>query len=182
MAISAVTLAELSAGPHQVRPNNEQDLYDEHEERSRRTEALQRAESEFDPVPFDAEAARIYGRVTAAVGNRAGGGRGPRNQASTDTSQQFGKHARCVPDRTVDLGDSRSLTDNENTSPTCVTALACSCIRCLPSWSCGFDSRHLLPVQPVLSLFCCSSSSDMFHAFRVRSARDLACSKQRNQF
>jgi hypothetical protein len=67
MAISAVTLAELSAGPHQVRPNAEQDLYDEHEERSRRTEALQRAESEFDPIPFDAESARIYGRVTAAV-------------------------------------------------------------------------------------------------------------------
>jgi hypothetical protein len=67
MAISAVTLAELSAGPHQVRPNSEQDMYDEHEERARRTEALQRAESEFDPVPFDAEAARIYGRVTAAV-------------------------------------------------------------------------------------------------------------------
>jgi predicted nucleic acid-binding protein len=67
MAISAITLAELSAGPHQVRPNGDQDLYDEHEERARRTEALQRAESEFDPVPFDAEAARIYGRVTAAV-------------------------------------------------------------------------------------------------------------------
>jgi predicted nucleic acid-binding protein len=65
MAISAITLAELSAGPHQVRPNSEQDLYDEHEERARRTEALQRAESEFDPVPFDAEAARIYGRVNA---------------------------------------------------------------------------------------------------------------------
>src|SRR5580692_357558 len=67
MAISAITLAELSAGPHQVRPNTGQDLYDEHEERSRRTEAPQRAESEFDPVPFDAEAARVYGRVTAAV-------------------------------------------------------------------------------------------------------------------
>src|SRR5690242_3117995 len=47
MAISAVTLAELSAGPHQVRPNGEQDIYDEHEERACRTEALQRAESEF---------------------------------------------------------------------------------------------------------------------------------------
>jgi predicted nucleic acid-binding protein len=67
MAISAVTLAELSAGPHQVRPNGEQDIYDEHEERACRTEALQRAESEFDPVPFDAEAARVYGRVTAAI-------------------------------------------------------------------------------------------------------------------
>jgi predicted nucleic acid-binding protein len=77
MAISAITLAELSAGPHQVRPNGEQDLYDEHEERARRTEALQRAESEFDPVPFDAEAARIYGRVTAAV---VAAGRKPRRR------------------------------------------------------------------------------------------------------
>jgi predicted nucleic acid-binding protein len=72
MAISAITLAELSAGPHQVRPDSEQDMYNEHEERARRTEALQRAESEFDPVPFDAEAARIYGRVTAAVVVAAG--------------------------------------------------------------------------------------------------------------
>jgi predicted nucleic acid-binding protein len=62
MAISAITLAELSAGPHQIRPNSEQDLYDEHEERARRTEALQRAENESDPVPFGAEAARVYGR------------------------------------------------------------------------------------------------------------------------
>jgi predicted nucleic acid-binding protein len=79
MAISAITLAELSAGPHQVRPNSEQDLYDEHEERARRTEALQRAESEFDPVPFDAEAARIYGRVTAAV---VPAGRQPRRRVA----------------------------------------------------------------------------------------------------
>ena len=28
---------------------------------------LQRAENDFDPIPFDAEAARAYGRVTAAV-------------------------------------------------------------------------------------------------------------------
>jgi predicted nucleic acid-binding protein len=67
MAISAITLAELSAGPHEVRPDDEQDSYREHEERARRMEILQRAESEFDPVPFEAEAARVYGRVTAAV-------------------------------------------------------------------------------------------------------------------
>jgi predicted nucleic acid-binding protein len=67
MAISAITLAELSAGPHEVRGDDQQDAYDEHAERARRLEILQRAESEFDPVPFDAEAARIYGRVTAAV-------------------------------------------------------------------------------------------------------------------
>jgi len=67
MAISVVTLAELSAGPHQVRRNDEQDLYDEHEERARRMDILQRAENEFDPIPFDAEAARVYGRLSAAV-------------------------------------------------------------------------------------------------------------------
>jgi predicted nucleic acid-binding protein len=67
MAISAITLAELSAGPHEVRGNDKQDAYDEHAERARRLEILQRAENEFDPVPFDAEAARIFGRVRAAV-------------------------------------------------------------------------------------------------------------------
>ncbi|WP_316743483.1 type II toxin-antitoxin system VapC family toxin [Streptomyces sp. MK7] len=67
VAITAITLAELSAGPHQVRSNAEQDDYDEHAERARRTDILQRAENEFDPIPFDAEAARIYGRVCAAV-------------------------------------------------------------------------------------------------------------------
>lgn len=78
MAISAITLAELSAGPHEVRRNDEQAVYDEHAERARRLEILQRAESEFDPVPFDAEAARIFGRVTAAV---IAAGRKPRGRA-----------------------------------------------------------------------------------------------------
>ncbi|MCE7001808.1 type II toxin-antitoxin system VapC family toxin [Kibdelosporangium philippinense] len=77
MAISAITLAELSAGPHEVRRNDEQDVYDEHTERARRLDVLQRAESEFDPVPFDAEAARIYGRVSAAV---IASGRKPRRR------------------------------------------------------------------------------------------------------
>lgn len=77
MAISAITLAELSAGPHEVRRNDEQDRYDEHRERARRLEVLQRAESEFDPVPFDAEAARIFGRLTAAV---VASGRKPRRR------------------------------------------------------------------------------------------------------
>ena len=80
MAISAITLAELSAGPHEVRSNDEQAAYDEHAERARRLEILQRAENEFDPVPFDAEAARIFGRVTAAV---IAAGRKPRAGPST---------------------------------------------------------------------------------------------------
>lgn len=77
MAISAITLAELSAGPHEVRSNVEQSAYDEHAERARRLEILQRVENEFDPIPFDAEAARIYGRVAAAV---IGAGRKPRGR------------------------------------------------------------------------------------------------------
>jgi predicted nucleic acid-binding protein len=66
MAISAVTLAELSAGPHEVRSNGEQSAYDERAERARRMSVLQRVEADFDPIPFDAEAARIYGQVSAA--------------------------------------------------------------------------------------------------------------------
>jgi hypothetical protein len=58
MTTSAITLAELSVGPHEVRRHDEQDAYDEHVERARRLDVLQRAESEFEPVPFDAEAAR----------------------------------------------------------------------------------------------------------------------------
>jgi predicted nucleic acid-binding protein len=79
LAISAITLAELSAGPHEVRPSSEQNAYEEHAERARRLDVLQRAESEFDSIPFDAEAARIYGRVTAAI---VAAGRKPRRRAT----------------------------------------------------------------------------------------------------
>ena len=79
MAISANTHAELSAGPHQVRRNDEQDLYDEHAERARRQQDQQRAESEFDPDPFSADAARAFGRVAAAV---IAAGRQPRRRTA----------------------------------------------------------------------------------------------------
>ena len=78
MAITAITLAELSAGPHEVRGDDEQSAYDAPVERARRMDVLQRAEHEFDPIPFDAEAARVYGRVTAAV---VAAGRKPRRRA-----------------------------------------------------------------------------------------------------
>nr|WSY54814.1 type II toxin-antitoxin system VapC family toxin [Streptomyces sp. NBC_00886] len=79
MAISTITLAELSAGPHQVRGSNEQSDYDEHAERARRMDVLQRAENEFDPIPFDVEAARIYGRICAAI---VSAGRKPRRRVA----------------------------------------------------------------------------------------------------
>ena len=77
MAISAVTLAELSAGPHLVRGDDA----DVRAERARRSHVVQRAENEFDPLPFDAEAeaARAYGRISAAV---ADVGRTPRRRVA----------------------------------------------------------------------------------------------------
>lgn len=57
-AIAAVTLAELAAGPHATR---------DEQERARRQDRLQWAAATWDPVPFDAQAARMYGRVFAAT-------------------------------------------------------------------------------------------------------------------
>ncbi len=57
-AIAAVTLAELAAGPHAT--NDDQ-------ERTRRQDRLHWAATTWDPLPFDAEAARAYGRVFAAT-------------------------------------------------------------------------------------------------------------------
>jgi predicted nucleic acid-binding protein len=62
LAITAITMAELAAGPHAGTDAAEQ---------ARRQDRLQRAEAAFDPLPFDNECARAYGRVYAAVA-RAG--------------------------------------------------------------------------------------------------------------
>ncbi len=69
VAVSSLTMAELAAGPHAAT---------DADERSRRQDRLQRAEAAFDPLPFDGEAARAYGRVFAAVaaaGRKARGAR-----------------------------------------------------------------------------------------------------------
>lgn len=58
VAVSAMTMAELAAGPAATT---------EPVERARRQDRLQRAEATFEPIPFDAEAARAYGRIYAAV-------------------------------------------------------------------------------------------------------------------
>ena len=60
--ISAVTLAELSVGPLVAADETE---------RSARQMHLQQAESDFDPLPFDATAARSFGGVAASL-RRAG--------------------------------------------------------------------------------------------------------------
>ncbi len=60
--ITAVTLAELSVGPL---------VADDERERVARQARLQQAEADFDPLPFDAAAARAFGRVAASL-RRAG--------------------------------------------------------------------------------------------------------------
>jgi predicted nucleic acid-binding protein len=69
VAVSAVTMAELAAGPHAT---TDPDV------KGRRQDRLQRAEAAFDPLPFDGDAARAYGRIFAAVvaaGRKARGAR-----------------------------------------------------------------------------------------------------------
>jgi hypothetical protein len=60
--ITAVTLAELSVGPLVASTD---------EERAVRQAHVQQAEADFDPLPFDAQAARSFGRVAASL-RRAG--------------------------------------------------------------------------------------------------------------
>jgi hypothetical protein len=60
--ITAVTLAELSVGPLVASSDDE---------RAARQAHLQQAEADFDPLPFDAQAARAFGRVAASL-RRAG--------------------------------------------------------------------------------------------------------------
>lgn len=72
LAISAVTLAELTAGPHATV---------DAAERARRQDRLQRAEATFEPLPVDGAVARAYGRIYAAV---AAAGRKARGRRAFD--------------------------------------------------------------------------------------------------
>jgi predicted nucleic acid-binding protein len=69
IAISAITLAELAAGPHATT---------DPAERARRQDRLQRAEATFDPLPVDTDVARAYGRIYAAVATAGRKARGRR--------------------------------------------------------------------------------------------------------
>jgi predicted nucleic acid-binding protein len=69
VAVSAVTMAELAAGPHATA---------DPAERARRQDRLQRAEATFEPIPMDVAVARAYGRVYAAVATAGRKARGRR--------------------------------------------------------------------------------------------------------
>lgn len=68
--ITAITLGELSYGPHAT---------DDPAKRAGRTAVLQHVEATFEPLPYDRAAARLYGQICAAV--RAAG-RQPRPRAA----------------------------------------------------------------------------------------------------
>lgn len=72
IAVSAITLAELAAGPHATA---------DPAERATRQDRLQRIEATFEAVPFDGASARAYGRVYAAI---AAGGRKAHGRRAVD--------------------------------------------------------------------------------------------------
>lgn len=70
MLITAITLGELSYGPHAT---------DDPLRRAARIAVLQHVEATFDPLPYDQAAARLYGQICAAVRMA---GREPRKRSS----------------------------------------------------------------------------------------------------
>jgi predicted nucleic acid-binding protein len=97
VAVSAITMAELAAGPHATT---------DAAERARRQDRLQRAEAAFDPLPFDVDASRAYGRIYAAV---AAGGRKARGARAVDLLIAATANANDLPLFTRNPGDFRSL-------------------------------------------------------------------------
>jgi len=69
LAIAAISLAELTAGPHATSDSAE---------RARRQDRVQRIEATFESLPFDIDAARAYGRLYAAEVLRGRKARGAR--------------------------------------------------------------------------------------------------------
>ena len=99
IAISAITMAELAAGPHATA---------DPAERARRQDRLQRAEAVFEPLPVDGGVARAYGRVYAAVAAAGGRARGRR---AFDLLIAATAVAADLPLYTSDPRDVEELTD-----------------------------------------------------------------------
>lgn len=99
IAVTAITLAELAAGPHATK---------DPAERGRRQDRLQRAEAAFDPLPFDGEAARAYGRIYSAV---VGSGLKARGARAVDLLVAATACAANLPLYTRNADDFRAIQD-----------------------------------------------------------------------
>lgn len=85
LAVSALTLAELAAGPHAT---------PDAEEREQRQARLDRVEQTFDVIVFDAACARAFGLIYAAV---RGQGRQARGRRSIDLLIAATARAHALP-------------------------------------------------------------------------------------
>ena len=101
IAVSAITLAELAAGPLAT---------PDPAERARRQDRLQRTEATFDPLPFDVAGARAYGRIYAAV---PGARRKARGRRAIDLLIAATALAAGLPLYTCNPGDFDHLIDLE---------------------------------------------------------------------
>jgi tRNA(fMet)-specific endonuclease VapC len=96
--ISTITLAELSVGPLVAASDVE---------RAARQTVLQQAEADFEPLPFDASAARAFGRVAASLRRS---GRKPQARAY-DALIAAVAIARGLPLHTCNPDDFRGIDD-----------------------------------------------------------------------
>lgn len=99
MAVSALTLAELASGPAAARSASAGAI---------RQERVQRVESGFEALAFDAPCARAYGRVCAAV---IVAGRKPRGARAVDLMIAATALAHELPLYTLNVADLRGLDD-----------------------------------------------------------------------
>ncbi len=105
--ISAITLAELSVGPHVARDDTE---------RGARQQHLQQAESDFDVLPFDGDCARAFGAVAAALRTA---GRKPQRGRTTHSLRRARSHMRCRSTHAIQptSRESRDLTSGRSPIP-----------------------------------------------------------------
>jgi predicted nucleic acid-binding protein len=96
-SIAAITLAELVAGVHATKNPNE---------RAARQDRLQRVQATLEALPFDADAARAYGRVFAAI---TGAGRKARGKRAMDLLIAATALSVGLPVYTRNIGDFSGL-------------------------------------------------------------------------
>lgn len=99
IAVSALTLAELAAGPISAVDDAE---------RARRVDRVQRAEAAFETIAFDPLCARAYGRVCADV---TAIGRKPRGPRIIDLMIAATALAHALPLYTLNARDLHGLGD-----------------------------------------------------------------------
>lgn len=97
-AISTASLAELHFGTL---------VASDADERARRTQRLGAIEATFDPLPIDAQVAREWGRLAAAVAERGGQ---PRRRA-IDLAIAATANVQKVPLLTTDVADFAIIDD-----------------------------------------------------------------------